>query len=277
MSGVPKLIFNNGVEVPQLGYGVFKVPEEQTKDAVLMALEAGYRHVDTAKAYGNESGVGQALAESGLRRDDVFVTTKVWNGDQGHDSTLRAFDASMQRLGVDVLDLYLIHWPTPARDLYVDTWRAMEKLYLDGRIRAIGVSNFQPAHLRRLLDKCDVVPVINQIELHPYLQQMEARRVNEELGILTEAWSPIARGGGLLRDEVITALADKHGRTPAQVVLRWHVELGHVVIPKSVTPSRVKENADIFDFSLDPDDMAAISTLDRGERTGPDPDRFNGG
>jgi 2,5-diketo-D-gluconate reductase A len=275
MSSVPALVLNNGVEIPQLGYGVFKVPPEDTRQAVLTALETGYRHIDTARLYDNEAAVGEAVRESGLMRDEVFVTTKVWNTDQGYDATLRAFDDSLARLGFDVLDLYLIHWPTPARDLYLDTWRAMEKVYLDGRVRAIGVSNFQPDHLRRLLDRSDVVPVLNQIEVHPYLQQTEARKANEELGVLTEAWGPIARGGALLEDPVITALADKHARTPAQVVLRWHIELGHVVIPKSATPSRIAENFAIFDFSLDDSDMAEIASLDRGERTGPDPDRLN--
>ncbi|HET9859852.1 MAG TPA: aldo/keto reductase [Nocardioidaceae bacterium] len=275
MSSVPNLVLNNGVEIPQLGFGVFKVPPEETRQAVLTALETGYRHIDTARLYDNEAAVGAAVRDSDLMRDEIFVTTKVWNTDQGYDATLRAFDASMERLGLDVLDLYLIHWPAPARDLYVDTWRAMEQLYRDGRVRAIGVSNFQPDHLRRLLDRCDVVPVINQVELHPYLQQNEARKAHEELGVLTEAWAPIARGGALLEDPVITALADKHARTPAQVVLRWHIELGNVVIPKSVTPARVAENFSIFDFTLDGADLAEIAALDRGERTGPDPDRLN--
>ena len=274
MDTVQKLILNNGIEIPQLGYGVFKVPEDETRKAVLAALDAGYRHVDTAKLYGNEAGVGEAVRGSGLDRDQVFVTTKVWNSDQGYDATMRAFDASMGRLGFDVLDLFLIHWPMASQDLYLETWRAMESLYRDGRIRAIGVSNFQPDHLRRLLDKSEVAPVINQVELHPYLQQGEVRKAHEELGIITEAWGPIARGGELLLDPVITGLADKHSRTPAQVVLRWHVELGHVVIPKSVTPVRIAENAAIFDFSLDEQDLTAISGLDRGERTGPDPDAF---
>ena len=275
MSPVPNLVLNNGVEIPQLGFGVFKVPPEKTRQAVLTALETGYRHIDTAKLYDNETEVGAAVRDSGLMRDEIFVTTKVWNTDQGYDATLRAFDASLERLGLDALDLYLIHWPAPARDLYVDTWRAMEQLYRDGRVRAIGVSNFQPDHLRRLLDRCDVVPVINQVELHPYLQQNEARKAHEELGVLTEAWAPIARGGALLEDPVITALADKHARTPAQVVLRWHIEVGNVVIPKSVTPARVAENFSIFDFTLDGADLAEIAALDRGERTGPDPDRLN--
>lgn len=270
----PHLVLNNGIEIPQLGFGVFKVPADETERIVLTALEAGYRHIDTASLYGNEEGVGAAVRASGLDRDEVFVTSKVWNDDQGYDATLRAFDRSMRLLGFEVLDLYLIHWPTPSRDLYVDTWRALERLYLDGRIRAIGVSNFQPDHLRRLTDETEVVPVVNQVELHPYLQQHEVRKTDDELGILTEAWGPIARGGELLHDPVITRLADKHGRTPAQVVLRWHVQLGNVVIPKSVRADRIGQNLDVFGFELDEVDMAAVASLDRGERTGPDPDRL---
>jgi diketogulonate reductase-like aldo/keto reductase len=271
---VPHLTLNNGIEIPQLGFGVFKVPSGQTKEVVLAALKTGYRHIDTARLYGNEAEVGEAVRESGLDRDEVFVTTKVWNDDQGYDATMRAFDASMGRLGFDVLDLFLIHWPVPHQDLYLDTWRAMEKLYRDGRIRAIGVSNFNPDHLRRLVDETDVVPVLNQVELHPYLQQEEVRKTDESLDVLTEAWGPIARGGELLTDPVVVRLADKHGKTPAQVVLRWHVELGNMVIPKSVTPSRIEENFDVFSFELDEEDMAAIAELDRGERTGPDPDEL---
>ena len=271
---VPNLTLNNGIEIPQLGFGVFKVPAGRTKEVVLEALETGYRHIDTARLYGNEAEVGEAVRESGLDRAEVFVTTKVWNDDQGYDATMRAFDASMERLGFDVLDLYLIHWPVPHRDLYLDTWRAMEKLYRDGRVRAIGVSNFNPAHLHRLVDETEVVPVLNQVELHPYLQQEEVRKTDESLDVLTEAWGPIARGGELLSDPVIVQLADKHGKTPAQVVLRWHIELGNVVIPKSVTPSRIEENFDVFSFELDEEDMAAIAELDRGERTGPDPDEL---
>lgn len=268
----PNLTLNNGVEIPQLGYGVFKIPPDDTRKVVLAALDAGYRHVDTARLYRNETGVGEAVRESGLDRDEVFVTSKVWNDDHGYDSALRAFDATVDRLGFDVLDLYLIHWPVPTKDLYVETWTALERLYADGRVRAIGVSNFQPEHLRRLLDKCDVVPVVNQVELHPYLQQADLRRTHDELGVVTEAWAPIARGGELLQDDVVAGLADKHGRTPAQVVLRWHVQLGNVVIPKSVTPSRIRENLDVFGFELDEDDMAAIADLDRGGRTGAHPD-----
>jgi diketogulonate reductase-like aldo/keto reductase len=269
---VPNVILNNGIEIPQLGFGVWRIPSEETKKAVLAALDAGYRHIDTAKLYDNEEDVGAAVRESGLDRDAVFVTTKVWNSDQGYDDTLRAFDASMQRLGFDVLDLYLIHWPLPGKGLAADTWRAMEKLYHDGRVRAIGVSNFHAHHLRALIDHAEVVPTVNQVELHPYLQQDELRAVNTELGVATEAWAPLARGGELLADPVIKHLADKHARTPAQVVLRWHVQMDTIVIPKSVTPSRIAENFDIFDFELDDEDMAAVAGLDKGRRTGAHPD-----
>lgn len=275
MTDVANIVLNNGIEIPQLGFGVFKVPNEETTAAVLTALEAGYRHIDTAKLYGNEEGVGEALRESDLERDAVFVTTKVWNDDHGYDNTLRAFDASMGRLGLDVLDLYLIHWPVPARNLYVETWSALEKLYLDGRVRAIGVSNFEPAHLRRLVDSSEVVPTVNQVELHPYLQQREVRATGAELGVATEAWSPIARGGELLEDPVITGLATRHERTPAQVVLRWHIQLGNIVIPKSVTPERIEENICVFGFELDEDDLAAIEALDAGTRVGPHPERVS--
>ena len=269
---VPNVILNNGVEIPQLGFGVWRVPAEETQKAVAAALDAGYRHIDTAKLYANEEAVGAAIRDSGLDRDEVFVTTKVWNSDQGYDDTLRAFDASMKRLGFDVLDLYLIHWPLPGTGLASDTWRAMEKLYLDGRIRAIGVSNFHPHHLHALVEHAEVVPTVNQVELHPYLQQEEVRAANTALGVATEAWAPLAKGGDLLGDPVLTALAERHGRTPAQVVLRWHVQRGTIVIPKSVTPSRIAENIDIFDFELDDADMAAIRALDREHRTGPHPD-----
>ncbi|MBY9073427.1 aldo/keto reductase [Nocardioides sp. WL0053] len=271
---VHPLVLNNGVRIPQLGFGVYKIPEAATRDAVLTAFAAGYRHIDTAALYRNERGVGEAVRESGLPRDEVFVTSKVWNDDHGYDATLRAFDASMERLGLDVLDLYLIHWPVPRLDRYVDTWRALEQLYRDGRVRAIGVSNFQPDHLRRLLDRTDVVPVVNQVELHPYLQQEKLRVAHEELGLLTEAWAPLARGGELLADRVVLGLADKHARTPAQVVLRWHLQLGNVVIPKSVTPARIAENIAVFDFALDEDDMAVLASLDREGRTGAHPDHL---
>jgi 2,5-diketo-D-gluconate reductase A len=268
---VPNVVLNNGIEIPQLGFGVWRVPSAETQWAVKTALDAGYRHIDTAKLYDNEEGVGAAVRESGLDRDAVFVTSKVWNSDQGYDSTLRAFDATMDQLGFDVLDLYLIHWPRPEAGTATDTWRAMERLYADGRIRAIGVSNFRPGDLRRLLDTAEVVPTVNQVELHPYLQQTDTRAANDAAGIATEAWAPIAKGGDLLRDPVVTGLAEKHERTPAQVVLRWHLQLDTIVIPKSVTPSRIAENIDVFDFDLDAEDMAAMAGLDREGRTGPHP------
>ena len=271
MSSVPDVVLNNGVSMPQLGYGVFRVPDDDTERAVLAALDAGYRSIDTASLYGNETGVGRALTASGLARDHFFVTTKVWNDDQGYDSTLRAFDASLGRLGLDHVDLYLIHWPKPSLDRYVETWRALEKLYADRRVRAIGVSNFQPDHLRRLLDETDIVPAVNQIELHPDLQQEQLRRFHAEHGVATEAWSPLGQGLAL-RHPVVADLAHRHGRTPAQVVLRWHVQLGNVAIPKSTTPSRIRENIELFDFALADADMSALAALESGTRLGPDPD-----
>ncbi|MFJ4440362.1 aldo/keto reductase [Streptomyces sp. NPDC088923] len=270
----PTVTLNNGVLMPQLGFGVFQVPDEETTAAVTSALEAGYRSVDTAAVYGNERGVGRALASSGVPRGELFVTTKLWNDDQGYDATLRAFDASLDKLGLEYTDLYLIHWPTPARDRYVDTYRALERLLADGRTRAIGVSNFQPAHLERLVAETGVVPVVNQVELHPGLQQRELRAAHARFGIATEAWSPLAQGA-LLRDDALTALAAKHDRSPAQIVLRWHLQSGNIVIPKSVTPARIRENLDVFGFTLDEDDIAAVDALDRGLRTGPHPDELN--
>ncbi|MFF0765185.1 aldo/keto reductase [Streptomyces sp. NPDC003737] len=274
MTSVPTVTLNNGEKIPQLGFGVFQVPDEETTAAVASALEAGYRSIDTAAIYGNESGVGKALSVAGVPREDLFITTKLWNADQGYDATLKAFDASLAKLGLEYIDLYLIHWPTPARDLYRDSWRAIEKLVADGRVRTPGVSNFQPAHLRRLVDGASLLPAVNQIELHPGLQQTELRAVHAELGIVTEAWSPLAQGA-VLGDDAITTVARRHDKSPAQVVLRWHLQLGNVVIPKSVTPARIRENLDVFDFTLSDDEMAAIATLDRDLRTGPDPDTFN--
>ncbi|WP_166028486.1 aldo/keto reductase [Streptomyces chilikensis] len=271
---VPAVTLNNGVTIPQLGFGVFQVPDEDTTAAVTAALRAGYRSIDTAAVYGNEAGVGKALAASGIAREELFVTTKLWNADQGYDATLRAFDESLAKLGLDHVDLYLIHWPTPARDRYLDTWRALERLAADGRARAVGVSNFQPAHLRRLLEHSSLVPAVNQVELHPGLQQAELRAVHGELGIATEAWSPLAQGA-VLGEEPIVTLAQRYGRSPAQIVLRWHLQLGNIVIPKSVTPSRIAENIDVFDFALTDEEMASLAALDRGLRTGPDPDAFN--
>jgi diketogulonate reductase-like aldo/keto reductase len=274
MTDQPTVPLNNGVPIPQLGFGVFKVPPAETAQIVKQALAAGYRHIDTAAMYGNEAGVGQAIAESGIPRDELFVTTKLNNDSHGTDEALRAFEDSRRKLGLDVVDLYLIHWPLPGQDRYVETWRALEKLRDDGVVRAIGVSNFHPAHLQRLLDETGTLPALNQIELHPYLTQEALRGFDAEHGIATEAWSPLARGGTLLRDQVVTSVAEKYGRTPAQVVLRWHLQLGNVVIPKSATPSRIQENFAVFDFELADEDMAAISGLNRDERTGPDPDAF---
>ncbi|CAM5295630.1 oxidoreductase [Streptomyces rimosus subsp. rimosus] len=276
VSKVPHITLNNGVAMPQLGYGVWQVPDDEAFTAVGNALEAGYRSIDTAAIYGNEEGTGKALAASGIARDELFVTTKLWNDAQGYDSTLRAFDESLNKLGLEYVDLYLIHWPLPAQGTFVDTYRAFEKIYEEGRAKAIGVSNFQPAHLERLLGETSVVPAVNQIELHPRLQQSEARAFHARHGIATEAWSPLGQGKDLLTDATVTRLAEKHGRTPAQIVLRWHLQLGNVVIPKSVTPSRIKENIDVFGFELDDADMAAIAALDSGTRLGPDPDAFNG-
>jgi 2,5-diketo-D-gluconate reductase A len=274
MTSVPALTLNNGVQIPQLGFGVWQVPDEEVGAAVQTALEAGYRSIDTAAIYGNEEGTGRAIAAAGVAREDLFVTTKLWNSDQGYDTTLAAFDRSLGKLGLDYVDLYLIHWPTAGQDKYVDTWRAMERLYAEGRIRSIGVSNFHQHHLQRLFDETGTVPAVNQIELHPYLVQADLRKFGELHGIRTESWSPLASGGDVLTDATVVATAGKYDRTPAQVILRWHVQLGCIVIPKSVTPARISQNIDIFDFSLTPEEMTAIEALDRGHRTGPDPDVF---
>jgi diketogulonate reductase-like aldo/keto reductase len=274
-SKVPPIILNNGVEMPQLGFGVWQVPDDEAESAVTTALEAGYRSIDTAAIYGNEEGTGKAIAASGLPREDLFVTTKLWNSEQGYDSTLRAFDESLDKLGLEYVDLYLIHWPLPARGKFVDTYKAFEKLHADGRAKSIGVSNFLPEHLETLIEATSVIPAVNQIELHPHLQQHAAREYHVEQGIATEAWSPLGQGKGLLEVPAIVAIAQKHGRTPAQIVLRWHLQLGNVVIPKSVTPSRIKENIEVFDFSLDAEDIAAISALNEDRRLGPDPATFD--
>ncbi|NAZ86163.1 aldo/keto reductase, partial [Kineococcus indalonis] len=275
-ASVPQLTFNNGVTVPQLGFGVWQVGDDEVVPAVETALEAGYRHIDTAAIYGNEAGVGRAIAASGIAREELFVTTKLWNAEQGYDSTLRAFDASLAELGLDAVDLYLIHWPVPAAGAYVDTYRAFEKIYADGRARAIGVSNFQPHHLANLMGETSVVPAVNQVELHPFFQQAELRAVDAQHQIVTEAYSPLSSGKGVIDDPAITALAQAHGKTPAQVVLRWHVQLGNLVIPKSVTPERIRENIDVFDFELSTADMAQIAGLDRADgRVGGDADQMN--
>jgi 2,5-diketo-D-gluconate reductase A len=270
---VPRLPLGGGVEIPQLGFGVFQVPPEDTAEVVTRALGAGYRHVDTAAAYQNEAGVGHALRASGLDRDEVFVTTKCFNDDQGYEGAKHALRASLDQLEMDHVDLYLIHWPVPAHDRYVETWKAFIEMQEEGLTRSIGVSNFQPAHLRRLIDETGVTPSINQVELHPRLQQPGLRREHAELGILTEAWSPLAQGQ-VLDDPIIAGIAEAHSKTPGQVVLRWHLQLGTVVIPKSVTPERIEENLDVFGFELSDEEMEQIETLDAGERTGPDPDTF---
>ncbi|WP_125616649.1 aldo/keto reductase [Specibacter cremeus] len=277
MHQAPKVSLNNGVRIDQLGFGVYKVAAEDSTALVGTALDAGYRLVDTAALYDNEEGVGRAVRDAvagGLDREDVFVTSKVWNDRHGFDSTLAAFDESMDRLGLDYLDLYLIHWPCPERDLYIPTYRALERLYHEGRVRAIGVSNFEPAHLERLLDATEVVPAVNQVELHPWLQQDRLRARHAELGIHTQAWSPLARGK-LLADPVLASIAARHDRSVAQVVLRWHVQLGNLVIPKASSAARIRENLAVFDFALDDAELAAIAALDRGERTGSNPNAVN--
>jgi len=273
MTSVPTIALNNGVTIPQLGYGTFQIPPAETKDAVLTALEVGYRHIDTAQGYANEQGVGDALAASGLARDEVFVTSKLNNTHQTPEAALESFDRTLEALGSDHVDLFLIHWPLPTVSDYVARWRTLEEIYASGRARAIGVSNFQVPHLERLLAETTVVPAVNQIEVHPYLVNDEVRAADARLGIATEAWSPIAKGE-VLSDPVVQRVAAATGRTPAQVVLRWHVQRGDIVFPKSVTRSRIEENLAIFDFELSATDMAALTALDRGHRTGPDPDTF---
>ncbi|MFD4697281.1 aldo/keto reductase [Streptomyces niveus] len=279
MSKVPSLTLNNGVDMPQLGFGVWQVPDDEAARAVGTALEAGYRSIDTAAIYGNEEGTGKAIGASGIARDELFVTTKLWNSKREpwtRDRVLRAFDKSLSRLALDHVDLYLIHWPRAVRTDYLTIWRAFEEIAESGRARAVGVSNFQPAHLRRLLDETSLVPAVNQVELHPQFQQSEVRAINAEHGIVTEAWSPLGSGKGLLEVPTVLAIARKHERTAAQIVLRWHLQLGNVVIPKSVTPSRIAENFDVFGFELDPEDLAALAALDSGTRLGDDPDAYDG-
>ncbi|MFL6101134.1 MAG: aldo/keto reductase [Actinomycetales bacterium] len=271
---VPTITLNNGVEIPQLGFGVFQVPPRETREATLAALDVGYRHIDTAEMYGNEREVSEAVRASGLDRDEVFLTSKLNNGYHAYDDALQAFDRSLAEMELERLDLFLIHWPLAQVSDFVETWRAMEEMYRSGRVRAIGVSNFQPHHLRRLLNETEVVPAINQVEVHPYLTQDEVRAFDAEHGIATEAWSPIARGR-VVDDPVINRIGRAHDKTPAQVTLRWHVQRGDIVFPKSVKRSRMEENFRIFDFELGPDEMGDISALDRGERTGPDPDSFS--
>jgi 2,5-diketo-D-gluconate reductase A len=272
----PVLTLHDGVEMPQLGFGVFRIPPEETQERVEEALTIGYRHLDTAAAYRNEAGVGAAIAASGVRREDVFVTTKLWNSEQGYDSALRAFEKNIERLETSHVDLYLIHWPLPSRDLFLDTWRAFERIKEEGGARSIGVSNFRVEDLERLEQEAEQRPTVNQIELHPRLQQAELRAWHADYAIATEAWSPLAQGE-LLEDGTIETVAAHHERTTAQVILRWHLQLGNVVIPKSANPERIRQNFELFDFALSEDDMAAIERLDAGERTGPNPGTFDVG
>lgn len=280
---IPSITLNNGVRIPQLGFGVWQVPDAEAVPAVRTAIEAGYRSIDTAAIYENEAGTGQAIAESGVARDELFVTTKLWNsgtvdwtGDQGRDRVLRAFDESMAKLGLEQLDLYLIHWPrTMHGPSFLNIWRAFEQLHADGRVRAIGVSNFHIADLELLLKETSVVPALNQVELHPYFPQAELRAFHAEHGIATEAWSPLGQGGDLLAEPALLKIAAKHGRSAAQVVLRWHLQSGVIAIPKSVTPARIRENLDVTGFELDAEDLAAIAAVDTGKRIGPDPAGFD--
>jgi 2,5-diketo-D-gluconate reductase A len=273
ISRVPHILLRPDVEIPQLGYGVFQVPPKETELPVAEALAASYRHIDTAAAYRNEGPLGQAIRSSGLARDEIFVTTKCWNDDQGYEQAKRACRASLERLELSHLDLYLIHWPVPVHDLYVETWQAFIELQAEGLVRAIGVSNFQPAHLERLVAETGVTPAINQVELHPYFQQVGLRHEHDEMDIVTEAWSPLGQGLEL-KDPVIIEIAAAYSKTPAQTIIRWHIQLGNVVIPKSVTPERIAENFDVFDFHLSDAEMEAIRALDAGKRIGPDPDTF---
>jgi len=274
MTNAPLTRLNNGVEIPQLGFGVFQIPPDEVVEPVLSAIESGYRLIDTAAAYGNEEGVGKAIAEAGVPREELFLTTKLWNTDHGHDEALRAFDTSLGKLGVDSVDLYLIHWPLPSRGRYVETWQALEKIYADGRARAIGVSNFTEPHLRRLLAESGVVPAVNQVELHPRFNQADLRAFHAEHSIVTEAWSPIGQGQGLLQDPVVTGIAQAVDRTPAQVVLRWHLQLGNVAIPKSTHAERIRANIEVFDFELTAAQMGELSGM-AGSRLGPDPEQFD--
>lgn len=275
MTPIPDVHLHDGTCIPQIGLGVWQVPDDVAEHACSSAFESGYRHIDTAAIYANEDGVGRAIRASGLARGDIYITTKVWNSDQGHDKTYAALAASLERLGLDYVDLYLIHWPTPSRDMYVQTWEAVLELQQRGLTRSVGVSNFHAPHLRRIIDATGVTPVINQIELHPWLPQRELRAVDADLGIVTEAWSPLA-SGGLVDDHRLVAIGAKYGKTAAQVMIRWHLQIGNVVLPKSVTPARIRENIDVFDFELDSDDIQAIEAMeDASRRTGPDPDEFN--
>ena len=268
---VPMITLNDGTKIPQLGLGVWKMPDDEAPGIIMSALNNGYRHIDTAAAYGNEVGVGKGIAQSDVARDEIFVTSKLWNDRQGFDETLRAFDESMGKLGFDTLDMYLIHWPMPAKDKFVETWKAFIRLRDEGRVRAIGVSNFLPDHLERLVDETGVTPCVNQIELHPRFQQAAQRKVHDKLGIATECWSPLGQGE-LLGEPALTEIASRYGKSAAQVILRWEVQLGLITIPKSANHDRMRENISVFDFELSDGEMAQIASLDSKEgRIGPDP------
>ena len=271
---VKTITLNDKTTIPQLGFGVFQVPPAETKKATLEALEVGYRHIDTAEMYGNEKGVGEAIAESGIPRDEIFVTSKLNNSFHAREDALPAFDATMEALGFETLDLFLIHWPMPAVGDFVETWKALEEMKASGRVRSIGVSNFQPAHLQRLIDETSTMPSVNQIEVHPYFTNEVVRAFNQQHGIATEAWSPIAQGA-VLTDPVVTEIAGRLDRSPAQVTLRWHIQRGDIVFPKSVTRSRIEENLALFDFELSDADVTAITGLNRDGRRGGNPDEFN--
>ncbi|MCX4681011.1 aldo/keto reductase [Streptomyces sp. NBC_01433] len=270
-----RLTLNNGISMPRVGLGVWPLTDDQAYTAVTHALECGYRRIDTARVYDNEEGVGRAVRDTGIPRQDVFLTTKLWNADHGYDAALHAFDASIRRLGTDYIDLYLIHWPTPRRNAYVESYRALERIYAEGRAKAIGVSNFTAATLDRLLAETGIVPALNQIELHPYFPQRAMRTYAAERSMATEAWSPLAQGRKLLAEPLLARIAEEKGKSPAQVVLRWHLQLGNTVVPRSVTHSRIRENMGVFDFALSPRDLRDIATLDNGARIGPDPDTVN--
>ncbi|MFE6055464.1 aldo/keto reductase [Kitasatospora sp. NPDC056446] len=285
MSNIPSVTLNDGAQIPQLGFGVWQVPDGEATAAVSSAIAAGYRSIDTAAIYENEAGTGAAIASAlvgGVAREDLYITTKLWNsgtrdwsGEQGRDAVLREFDASLAKLGLDYLDLYLIHWPRPMHGSYLNVWKALEQLKADGRVKSIGVSNFGTEQLTHLLDEASVVPVLNQVELHPYFPQEELRAFHAQHGIATEAWSPLGQGGELLAEPALLKVAEKHGRTVAQVVLRWHLQSGVIAIPKSVTPSRIRENLDVAGFELDAEDLAAVATVATGKRIGPDPQGFD--
>lgn len=266
---------NNGVQMPQLGFGVFKVEDDQATEAVKKALQVGYRSIDTAMIYKNEKGVGKAIRESSIPREELFITTKVWNSDQGYDRTLCAYEESLERLGLDYVDLYLIHWPAPQFDRYVDTYKALEKLYQEGRVKAIGVCNFDINHLERILTECDIKPVVNQVECHPYFSQVELKEFCAKHDIYVEAWGPLEQGGEVLQDSVVVDISNQHQKTPAQVILRWHLQNQTIVIPKSVTPSRIEENFHVFDFELTQEEMARINGLNKNRRKGSVPSEMN--